>query len=78
MLKAANSKKMSADKGKFRVPLPESNYRVTVEKVGFKKQKLIITLAKGESTDLNIARKKELLLKTETLCKRGFVLFVLW
>ena len=51
--------KKSADKGKFRVPLPESNYRVTVEKIGFKKQDLTITVAKGESTDLNISLEKE-------------------
>ncbi|NVO10502.1 MAG: carboxypeptidase regulatory-like domain-containing protein [Bacteroidales bacterium] len=46
--------KKSADKGKFRTSLPESSYRVTVEKIGFKKKEVVITVANGESTNLNI------------------------
>jgi len=51
--------KKSAKKGKFRVPLPESKYHVTVEKIGFTKQEVTITVARGDSTDLNIGREKE-------------------
>lgn len=51
--------KKSAAKGKFHVPLHESSYHVTMEKIGFKKQELTITVAKGESTDLNIGLEKE-------------------
>ncbi len=50
--------KKSADKGKFRATLPENSYRVTVEKIGFKKQELIITVANGETTNLNIELEK--------------------
>lgn len=46
--------KKSADKGKFRATLRENTYRVTVEKIGFKKQELLITVAAGETTTLNI------------------------
>ncbi len=51
--------KKSAYKGRFRASLHENTYRVTVEKIGFKKQELTITVAKGESTDLNISLEKE-------------------
>ena len=50
--------KRSAEKGKFRVLLPESTYRVIVEKIGFKKQEITITVASGETTSLNIALEK--------------------
>ena len=50
--------KKSADKGKFRASLPENSYKVTVEKIGFKKQELIITVANGETTNLNIELEK--------------------
>jgi hypothetical protein len=50
--------KKSADKGKFRAKLPENTYRVTVEKIGFKKQEVIITVTNGESTNLNIELEK--------------------
>ncbi|SDD20287.1 carboxypeptidase-like regulatory domain-containing protein [Williamwhitmania taraxaci] len=51
--------KRSANKGKFRASLHENTYRVTVEKIGFKKQELTISVARGESTDLNIGLEKE-------------------
>jgi hypothetical protein len=50
--------KKSAEKGKFRAKLPENTYRVTVEKIGFKKQEVIITVTNGESTNLNIELEK--------------------
>lgn len=50
--------KKSADKGKFRASLPENTYRVTVEKIGFKKQEVIITVANGETTNINIELEK--------------------
>jgi len=50
--------KKSADKGKFRVLLPENKYKVVVEKIGFKKQELTITVANGETTNLNIELEK--------------------
>jgi hypothetical protein len=50
--------KKSANKGKFRASLPENSYSVTVEKIGFKKQDLIITVANGETTNLNIKLEK--------------------
>ncbi len=46
--------KKSADKGKFRATLPENTYRVMIEKIGFKKQEIVITVASGESTNLDI------------------------
>jgi hypothetical protein len=36
--------KKSADKGKFRATLPENTYRVIIEKIGYKKQEVTITL----------------------------------
>ena len=50
--------KKSADKGKFRASLPENTYRVIVEKIGFKKQEVTITVANGETTNLNIELEK--------------------
>jgi hypothetical protein len=50
--------KKSADKGKFRASLPENTYRVIVEKIGFKKQEVIVTVANGETTNLNIELEK--------------------
>ena len=50
--------KKSADKGKFRASFPENTYRVIVEKIGFKKQEVIITVANGETTNLNIELEK--------------------
>lgn len=50
--------KKSADKGRFRATLPENTYRVIVEKIGFKKQEVIITVANGETTNLNIVLEK--------------------
>jgi len=51
--------KKSADKGKFRATLPENSYRVIVEKIGFKKQEIIITVANGETTNLKVELEKE-------------------
>lgn len=50
--------KKSADKGKFRAALSKNTYRVTVEKIGFKKQEVTITVANGETTNLNIELEK--------------------
>lgn len=50
--------KKSADKGKFRASLPENTYRVIIEKIGFKKQEVIITVANGETTNLNVELEK--------------------
>jgi hypothetical protein len=50
--------KKSAEKGKFRATLPENTYRVIVEKIGFKKQEVIITVSKGDTTNLNIELEK--------------------
>ena len=60
MLKAAGAAtakpmvKKSSDKGKFRATLPENTYRVTVSKIGFKQQEVVINVANGETTKLNI------------------------
>ena len=64
MMKAAATEtakqivKKSADKGKFRASLPENTYKVIVEKIGFKKQEVMITVANGETTNLNIELEK--------------------
>ncbi|MDD2285652.1 MAG: carboxypeptidase-like regulatory domain-containing protein [Paludibacter sp.] len=64
MMKAASTEtvkpivKKSADKGKFRASLPENTYRVIIEKIGFKSQEVTITVANGESTNLNIELEK--------------------
>ena len=50
--------KKSAEKGKFRTTLPENIYKVTVEKIGFKKQEVMITVANGETTNLDIELEK--------------------
>ncbi len=50
--------KKSADKGKFRASLPENTYKVIVEKIGYKKQEVTITVANGETTNLNIELDK--------------------
>jgi len=50
--------KKSADKGKFRATLPESTYKVIVEKIGYKKQEVTITVVNGETTNLNIELEK--------------------
>ena len=65
LMKAAGHEKVkpivkkSADKGKFRASLIENSYRVTIEKLGFKKQELMITVVNGETTFLDITREKE-------------------
>lgn len=51
--------KKSALKGKFRASLTENSYQVTVEKLGYKKQHLTITVVNGETTNLNISLEKE-------------------
>lgn len=65
MMKAATANetakpivKKSADKGKFRATLPESTYKVIVEKIGYKKQEVTITVVNGETTNLNIELEK--------------------
>jgi len=64
MMKAAATEtakpivKKSADKGKFRASLPENTYKVIVEKIGYKKQEVTITVANGETTNLNIELEK--------------------
>lgn len=64
MMKAAATEtakpivKKSADKGKFRASLPENTYKVIVEKIGYKKQEVTITVANGETTNLNIQLEK--------------------
>jgi hypothetical protein len=64
MMKAAATEtakpivKKSADKGKFRATLPENTYRVLIEKIGFKPQEVTITVANGETTNLNIELEK--------------------
>ncbi len=50
--------KKSADKGKFRASLPENTYRVIIEKIGFKSQEVTITVANGETANLNIELEK--------------------
>ena len=50
--------KKSADKGKFRATLPENTYNVTVEKIGFKKKEVVVTVANGETTNLDIELEK--------------------
>ena len=65
LMKAAGHEKVkpivkkSADKGRFRASLAENSYRVTVEKLGFKKQELMITVVNGETTNLDITLEKE-------------------
>ena len=65
LMKAAGHEKVkpivkkSADKGRFRASLAENSYRVTVEKLGFKKQELMITVVNGETTFLDIELEKE-------------------
>lgn len=46
--------KKSAAKGKFRATLPENTYRVIVEKMGYQKQELTVSVANGERTKLNV------------------------
>ena len=65
MMKAATANdtakpivKKSADKGKFRATLPENTYKVIVEKIGYKKQEVTITVVNGETTNLNIELEK--------------------
>ena len=65
MMKAATANetakpivKKSADKGKFRATLPENTYRVLIEKIGFKPKEVTITVANGETTNLNIELEK--------------------
>ncbi|MBU1009586.1 MAG: carboxypeptidase-like regulatory domain-containing protein [Bacteroidetes bacterium] len=64
MMKAAATEtakpivKKSADKGKFRASLPENTYKVTVEKIGYKNQEITITVANGETANLNIELEK--------------------
>jgi hypothetical protein len=50
--------KKSAAKGKFRASLAEGTYRVTVGKIGFKEQEVVITVANGETTNLKIELEK--------------------
>jgi hypothetical protein len=50
--------KKSAKKGKFRASLAEGTYRVTVGKIGFKEQDVVITVANGETTNLKIELEK--------------------
>jgi len=38
--------------------LPENTYKVIVEKIGYKKQEVTITVANGETTNLNIELEK--------------------
>lgn len=65
LMKAAGHEKVkpivkkSADKGKFRASLIENSYRVTVEKLGFKKQELTITVVNGETTFLDIELERD-------------------
>ena len=65
LMKAAGHEKVkpivkkSADKGKFRASLIESSYRVTIEKLGFKKQELLITVVNGETTFLDIELERD-------------------
>mgnify|MGYP001183631426 FL=1 len=64
MMKAAATEtakpvvKKSADKGKFRATLPENTYRVIIERIGYKSQEVTITVANGETTNLNIELEK--------------------
>ncbi len=51
--------KKSADKGKFRASLSENTYRVLVEKLGYMKQELVITVVNGETTNLDIELEKD-------------------
>ena len=48
----------SAVKGKFRAALPENIYWAMVEKIGYNKQEVLITVANGETTSLNIEPEK--------------------
>lgn len=50
--------KKSAEKGNFRVILPEGTYSVVVSKIGFKEQTLSITVASGETTNLKVELEK--------------------
>ena len=50
--------KKSADKGKFRATWAENTYKVIVEKIGYKKQEVTITVVNGETTNLNIELEK--------------------
>ena len=65
LMKAAGHEKVkpivkkSADKGKFRASLIENSYRVTIEKLGFKKQELMITVVNGETTFLDIELERD-------------------
>ena len=65
LMKAAGHEKVkpivkkSADKGKFRASLIENSYRVTIEKLGFKKQELMITVVNGETTFLEIELERD-------------------
>ena len=65
LMKAAGHEKVkpivkkSADKGRFRASLAENSYRVTVEKLGFKKQELMITVVNGETTFLDIELERD-------------------
>ena len=51
--------KKSAAKGRFRVPLPENTYRVTAEKLGYKKQMHMVTVVSGERTYLDVALERD-------------------
>ena len=51
--------KKSAGKGGFRVSLPENTYRVIVEKIGYKKKEVVVTVADGETAKLNVELEKE-------------------
>lgn len=50
--------KKSAAKGKFRAKLPENTYKVLIEKIGCKQKEVMITVANGETTTLNIVLEK--------------------
>ncbi len=64
LMKAASNEmpkplvKKSAAKGKFRTSLTEGIYTVTVAKIGFKEQVIAVTVAKGETTRLNVELEK--------------------
>lgn len=51
--------KKSAAKGRFRVPLRENTYRVTAEKLGYKRQVHIVTVVSGERTYLEVVMERE-------------------
>lgn len=46
--------KKSAEKGNFRMKLPEGTYRVAVSKTGYREQELILTIVDGETTYLKV------------------------